>query len=95
VTEILDLKLSLRTWAFIGLAQGLCGAVVFGTLGAIWAVTQGQWAETLVTPLLLPCTALASLITAIAGYPVYSWFVKQRANAVQSLSQASSSDGSA
>jgi hypothetical protein len=95
MNEILDLKLSLRAWALIGLAQGLCGAIVLGGLGAIWAATQGQWAELLGTPLLLPCTALASLIMAIAGFPIYSWLVKQRANATQSLRHAEPGDGSA
>jgi hypothetical protein len=95
MNEVLDLKLSLRTWAFIGLAQGLCGAVVLGGLGAIWSATQGQWVDLLATPLLLPCTALASLVMAIAGFPIYSWLVKQRANAVQSLPWAAPNDGSA
>ena len=93
MNEILDAKYPMRTWAYVGLLQGLCGSVVLGALGAVWSVAQGEWVEALATPLLLPCAALTSVVTAIAGYPIFSWRCKQRAAAKASLSQAQSSNG--
>jgi hypothetical protein len=81
--EVLEARFALRLWAYIGLLQGLCGAVVLGIVSALWSLAQGEWYMALATPLLLPCFALSSLVTAIAGFPVYSWLCKQRAAALR------------
>ena len=93
--ELLDMKLSFRVWALLGLAQGLCGAIVLGLLGAVWGVTQGDWVSVLAAPLLVPGSALVSVTVAMAGFPIYNWFVKQRVGAIESISQSKAVDGNA
>jgi hypothetical protein len=80
-TEQTDQKrfvvVSLKSWVFIAALQGLMGGVVAAVIAIVWYVAKAEWIEAISSPLSIIGTVLVFFVTALIGYPLYSWLASR------------------